>query len=149
MAGLDEMRWVAGADPLCQAAGCKLLEARVAIAQAEMIGRMGQRMEVDDVALWCGVGGHAFSGRDPGRQKVTVQQWDADSQEMKPVTVSACGEHARPVEIQTRPKPSLLPGRRKHADPVTDPDEARQQGYDPEYVAWLERKNGLAGSGDG
>lgn len=95
-------------------------------------------MEVDDVALWCGVGGHAFSARDPGRQRVTVQQWDEDSQETKPVTVSACGDHARPVQISTRPKAQL------NGAPVTDPEEARRRGYDPEYVAWLERKNGMS-----
>ena len=97
-------------------------------------------MDVDDVALWCGVGGHAFSARDPGRQRVTVQQWDEDSQETKPVTVSACGDHARPVQIATRPPAALS------ASEVTA-DEARRRGYDPEYVKWLERKNSIGEGG--
>lgn len=104
---LDDLRWVRHADGLCERAGCQLVEAREAMEAARKVGEVAQLMDVDDVALWCGVGGHAFSPMDPGRQRVTVQQWDEDSQEMKPVRVAACGDHARPVTIATRPPKAL------------------------------------------
>lgn len=135
---LHDLSWVRFADDVCQTSGCQLGRALEAMKTAAQIGEVAQRMEVDDVALWCGVGGHAFSARDPGRQRVTVQQWDEEAKETKPVTVSACGDHARPVSIATRPKTAIT------AQPaITTPEEARARGYDPEYVAWLERKNGL------
>lgn len=136
---LDDLRWVRSADGLCQQAGCQLGQALDALRLARQAGEMAQRMNVDDVALWCGVGGHAFSARDPGRQRVTVQQWDEDSQEVKPVAVSVCGDHARPVQITTRPKQAITTN-----GSVTDPAEARARGYDPDYVAWLEQQAAAA-----
>lgn len=133
MAAIEDMRFVPYASQVCQGTGCQLAKAHDAIAAAEQVGRMLQVIENEDVALWCGVGGHAFSSRDPGRQRVTVQQWDDEANQMRPVAASACGEHARPLQIQTRPK-ALTNG----DGSVTDPAEARRRGYDPSYVKWLE-----------
>lgn len=135
MAGIEDMRFVARATQVCQYQGCQFLAAQDALSVAQKIGRVAQMIEAEDLALWCGVGGHAFSSRDPGRQRVTVQQWDEEAQETKPVAASACGEHARPLQIQTRPK-ALTNG---HGS-VTDPAVAAARGYDPDYVAWLEQK---------
>lgn len=136
---LADLQWVRGADAACQTAGCQLPEAIRALAAAQQVGEVARRMEIDDVALWCGVGGHAFSGKDPGRQKVRVQQWDDEGQQLPDATVSACGEHARPVQAVTRPKPAALPA----PVSVTDPAEAQRRGYDPAYVKWLEQQNGI------
>lgn len=102
---------------------------------------MAQASWSEDVALWCGVGGHSFSQRDPGKQRVTVEQWDEDGQQMQPIAVAACGEHARPVQIATRPKAAINGG------PVTSPAEAARRGYDPDYVKWLESRTGI-GAGE-
>jgi hypothetical protein len=133
--GIEELRFVRSPSQVCELQGCQFLIAQQALATAQKMGRAAQMIEAEDVALWCGVGGHSFGQLDPGRQKVTVQQWDEESQEMKPVKVSACGEHARPVAIQTRPK-ALTNGNGS----VTDPAEAAKRGYDPAYVAWLEQQ---------
>lgn len=143
MAPIDQMRWVAYASAVCQGTGCQLAKAHDALAAAERVGRMLQMIENEDVALWCGVGGHAFSSRDPGRQRVTVQQWDEEANEMRPVAASACGEHARPLQIQTRPK-ALTNGNGS----VTDPAEAARRHYDPDYVAWLEKQAAAAADKD-
>lgn len=124
---------------VCARAGCQFAKAAAALEAAGKIGRMLQVIENEDVALWCGVGGHAFSSLDPGRQRVTVQQWDEDAQEERPRAASACGEHARPLKIQTRPK-AITNGNGS----VTDPGEAARRGYDPDYVAWLEQQQARA-----
>ena len=127
----DGWQWVQHPMPICRSQGCSyaqlLQTAREAVKMNEDL--------VSDVALWCGVGGHAFSPHDPGRQRVTVEQWDEDSQRMAPVTVAACGDHARPVQISTRPKAAL-----NGSGSVTDPGEAQRRGYDPDYVRWLEEQ---------
>ena len=114
------------AAPGCRDMGCQLAMAQALLDQAreKMEAMMDQ---YQDVALWCGVGGHAFSPLDPGRQRVTVQQWDEDAQETKPVQVAVCGDHARPVVLATRPKPALAAG---NGTRTVDAEEyARYQAY--------------------
>jgi hypothetical protein len=127
--------WVPGGHQVCQQQGCQIGRATDMMSTAAAVGKVAQMMEVEDVALWCGVGGHAFSGRDPGRQRVTVEQWDEDLNRMAPVSVSACGEHARPLALKTRPAAAI-----RNGESVTDPAEAHRRGYDPAYVAWLEQQ---------
>lgn len=131
---IEDRRWVLYASQVCQVQGCQFTRAVDALQSVQEVGKMAQASWSDDVALWCGVGGHSFSQRDPGKQRVTVEQWDEEGQEMRPVTVAACGEHARPVQITTRPKQAITNG------PVSvhDPAEATRRGYDPDYVKWLE-----------
>lgn len=134
-----DLAWIRNASQVCRVQECQHALAANAIAVAQRMGEAVRMIENEDIALWCGVGGHAFSSRDPGRQRVTVQQWDEEANEMRPVAASACGEHARPLQIQTRPK-AITNGNGS----VTDPGEARARGYDPDYVAWLEKQAAAA-----
>lgn len=58
-------------------------------------------------ALWCDSGGHAFSERDPGRQRITVQVLDDDGNEQEDFR-EFCGECADKAGLLkhrvTRPK---------------------------------------------
>lgn len=136
---MDDLRWVPGGHEVCRLQGCQIGRATDMMNAAAAVGKVAQRMEVDDVALWCGVGGHAFSSRDPGRQRVTLEQWDDEQNAMKPVTVSACADHARPVQLKTRPAAAI-----RNGEQITDPDEARRRGYDPGYVKYLEQQLGMS-----
>lgn len=89
----------------------------------------------DEVALWCSAGGHAMSALDPGQQRVTVDQWDEESQRMKPMRVRACGEHARPVVSTTRPKRELTRA------PVEDGKYLVDKETFDAYIKDLEAKN--------
>lgn len=88
----------------------------------------------DEVALWCSIGGHAFSALDPGQQRVTVDQWDEESQRMAPMRVRACGEHARPVVTTTRPKKELTQA------PVEDGKYLVDKESWERYIAALEKE---------
>lgn len=58
-------------------------------------------------ALWCDGGGHAFSERDPGRQRITIQVLDDDGIEQTDFR-EFCGPHAEAAGLTkprvTRPK---------------------------------------------
>lgn len=91
----------------------------------------------DEVALWCGVGAHAMSALDPGQQRVTVDQWDEDSQRLRPIRVRACGDHATPVVTNTRPKRQLTAAPVQDGKYLVDAEE-----YD-RYIQSLEKDNGI------
>jgi len=51
-------------------------------------------------ALWCDQGGHAFSERDPGRQRITVNTLDEDENEVQ-VAKDFCGACAAQSGLTT------------------------------------------------
>lgn len=104
------------ADYSCLTKGCQLRQALVTLGRA---AEMQQRAELmvttarrDNMsrALWCDSGGHAFSERDPGRQRVTVQVLDDDGTEHEDFR-EFCGECAEKAGLLrkrvTRPQAAL------------------------------------------
>lgn len=59
-------------------------------------------------ALWCDQGGHAFSERDPGRQRVNVNMLDDDGNEVE-MAKDLCGECAVAIGITTPRKTRSAP----------------------------------------
>ena len=55
-------------------------------------------------ALWCDQGGHAFSERDPGRQRVTVNTLDEETDREVTVAKDFCGECADRAGLNTKRK---------------------------------------------
>lgn len=45
-------------------------------------------------ALWCDNGGHAFSERDPGRQRISIAVLDEDTEKERLESRDFCGECA-------------------------------------------------------
>lgn len=87
--------WVGQAAPQCVVTGqCQLSRAQEMIASTQTVvaaaGRMKDTM-LENVALWCDVGGHAFSSRDPGRRKMKVTTYGDDGQETGEETQIGCG----------------------------------------------------------
>ena len=72
-------------------------------------------------ALWCDQGGHAFSERDPGRQRISVQVLDDDGVEQAESRdlCSQCAEQAGLLKKrQTRPAAAIPAPARPAADPA-------------------------------
>ena len=106
------------AAPGCQRDGCQLRATGAMVEAArQMIEEIG-RSKMSQ-ALWCDAGGHAFSERDPGRQRISVTVLDEETDSEKMETrdfCGACAEQAgllskrrtRPVEanaITSAPRP--------------------------------------------
>lgn len=53
-------------------------------------------------ALWCDPGGHAFSERDPGRQRITVNELDPETGEDVTDFRDYCGYHAEQAGLRRR-----------------------------------------------
>lgn len=62
------------------------------LEQARAIVEEGSRGSMS-AALWCDQGGHAFSERDPGRQRISVSTLDDDEREVN-LTKDFCGDCA-------------------------------------------------------
>lgn len=65
-------------------------------------------------ALWCDQGGHAFSERDPGRQRISVNTLDENENEVN-LTKDFCGDCAASAGLtqprRTRPTlPAVVDG---------------------------------------
>lgn len=101
------------ANPQCLNHGCQLQQALLAVGRAtEMQRRAEAALEAagrDNMsrAMWCDPGGHAFSERDPGRQRITIQVLDENGDEQTEFR-ELCGEHAVAAGLTkpsvTRPK---------------------------------------------
>lgn len=55
-------------------------------------------------ALWCDHGGHAFSERDPGRQRIKVDGIDPDTEEETVILKDFCGECAEKTGMTAKPR---------------------------------------------
>ncbi len=60
-------------------------------------------------ALWCDQGGHAFSERDPGRQRISVNTLDSETDAEIQVTKDFCGQCATQSGLTTprRTRPAI------------------------------------------
>ena len=87
-------------------------------------------------ALWCDEGQHAFSPRDKGKLELTVKGTDEDGNEITEAR-TACSRH--------------LPkfGTQNGGSTASKVQHAKDQGYDPEYVAWLEQRNQIGPGASG
>jgi hypothetical protein len=81
----------------------------VAASAVQVIHAMGRNSMSQ--ALWCDNGGHAFSERDPGRQRISVATIDPDTEREVMESRDFCGECAESTGI-TRPRKTRpqLPG---------------------------------------
>lgn len=91
----------------CLNYGCQLQKALAILRQASEMQARAQAMlesaERDNMsrALWCDSGGHAFSERDPGRQRITVEVLDED-ENVKEDFRQFCGECAEKAGLLKR-----------------------------------------------
>ena len=90
--------WVAQAAPACVVSGlCQLQQAQEMVASTRTIVAAAERIKetmLEGVALWCDLGGHAFSSRDPGRQVMKVQTFGEQGEETGEEQRQACGRCA-------------------------------------------------------
>lgn len=94
---------VFGAHPGCTQHGCQFGQGmQIATQAAEAVKAMGK--ESMSAALWCDQGGHAFSERDPGRQRITVDVIDEDTEIETKVTKDFCGGCAKDAGLTTARK---------------------------------------------
>lgn len=93
--------YVYGADPACAGGQCMIGSARAFLVQAQQAIEQTSRSSMS-VALWCDQGGHAFSERDPGRQRIKVNTLDDNEVEVE-VTKDFCGDCAAQAGL-TRPR---------------------------------------------
>jgi hypothetical protein len=96
---------------LCLSGGCQLGTAMNLLDQAREVLESRNHMSA---ALWCDQGGHAFSERDTGRQRITVNTLDEDEREVQ-VAKDFCGECAAKSGLtsprKTRPTlPAVVSG---------------------------------------
>lgn len=100
--------YVTRAEESCLASGCMLHTAAGVLGQAREVIRQNGRDGMSQ-ALWCDQSGHAFSERDPGRQRVKVNQIDEDGNEVE-IAKDLCGECAVRIGITApRKTRSALP----------------------------------------
>lgn len=78
----------------CGSTGCQMRKAVDTYAMAEQMIRNLTRSGMSQ-ALWCDQGGHAFSERDPGRQRISVTVLDDETEQEKQETRDFCGDCAR------------------------------------------------------
>jgi len=86
---------------LCRFDGCQLGRATAIISEAQTIIDGRNHMSQ---ALWCDQGGHAFSERDPGRQRITVNVIDEDTEAETQISKDFCGECAKVSGLTTARK---------------------------------------------
>lgn len=102
---------VEGASHVCRFDGCaigragQMLETARKIIEETGRGKMSQ-------AMWCDQGGHAFSERDPGRQRISVSTLDENENEVQ-VSKDFCGDCADKSGLsaprRTRPAAAAIP----------------------------------------
>jgi hypothetical protein len=112
--------YVAGAHQLCVNGRCQWRQATEILAQARQYVEQHTGRSSMSQAMWCDQGGHAFSERDPGRQRITVAVLDDDGAEQEE-TRDLCGDCAEQAGLlkkrQTRPAAAIPAPDRPHADP--------------------------------
>lgn len=74
-------------------------------------------------ALWCDATGHAFSERDPNRQRITVSTLNEETQEEEQESRDFCGECAEAAGLLKR--------------------KTRPDSYDPLKVKVMEKQLGI------
>ena len=103
-----------GAAPECVMGRCLYSQAKTMLDQVKMINtQLLQRNDRSRMsqALWCDSGGHAFSERDPGRQRISVNSLDEDTGQETSETRDFCGECAEKAGLlaKKRTRPAVLP----------------------------------------
>lgn len=99
--GFTGNKFVPHAHPECERSGCQFGKgAEIAAAAMSVIEQMGRKHMSQ--ALWCDNGGHAFSERDPGRQRISIAVIDEDTEQERMESRDFCGEHAVAAGLTTR-----------------------------------------------
>jgi hypothetical protein len=114
-------------DRHCLLNGCQLGRASEMAAEAKRMldQAISEKREAMSGALWCDLGGHAFSSRDKKRATYKVQTFDDDGNPAED-ELTACGPHAAERQATLKPRAAI------------------PQGADPEeYTRYLEWKAGL------
>lgn len=86
--------------------------------------------------IWCDVGGHPFSAADPERDFWTKPGNEYGQNQLQP-RMDVCGEHKNftvKMPNYTAPSASAIQGKMRNKQA----QEAKEKGYDPDYVKWLE-----------
>lgn len=99
--------YVTDADPTCKARGCQLYAAHNYLVQARQVIEQQGRSSMSQ-ALWCDQGGHAFSERDPGRQRISVTVLDDNGDEQQEAR-DLCGECAQLAGLLSKRKTKTVP----------------------------------------
>lgn len=94
---------------ICRYDGCQLHRTITIMAGATQLLTGRNHMSQ---ALWCDQGGHAFSERDPGRQRITVNIIDEDTEDETQVSKDFCGECAKSSGLTTarKTRPAIVNG---------------------------------------
>jgi hypothetical protein len=121
---------VFGAAPGCVRDRCQLKQAADVLEAARQIVENGRRTNMSQ-ALWCDQGGHAFSERDPGRQRISITVLDEETNQERGEARDFCGDCAQAAGLlsksRTRPGPAApaLP----RADPRKIADLETELGF--------------------
>ena len=101
--------YVERAAPICQNNACQFHQAQHVLDQARELIESRNHMSA---ALWCDQGGHAFSERDPGRQRITVNTLDQATEQEIQVSKDFCGDCAAKSGLSSprRTRPTLASG---------------------------------------
>lgn len=102
------------------------------------------------VSMWCDIDdsatnypnqiGHPFPSRDKKRRNMSFTDFNDDGSP-NVQRGDICGYHADR-------NPFFNPHAAKALEGQSKADQARAKGYDPEYVDWLEKKNGVVTDSD-
>lgn len=119
-----------------------LEQAETALAEAR---QERQKMaEMLNVALWCDVNDHPFSGKDKEKSSITMTRWDEDKQQDVADIVMSCGPCAAV-------NPLIQAARASHAPVPAAAIGAPADRYNAAYTARMEREElgarGAAGTG--
>jgi len=100
---------VLAATPACIRQGCQFSQASRVLDQAHHALTQETRYSMSQ-ALWCDQGGHAFSERDPGRQRIAVSVLNEETEQEERVTKDFCGECAKSAGLTTgrRTRPQAI-----------------------------------------
>lgn len=106
--------------PACSLAGtgrCQFTEAMNILTGAQELTALLTGRNQMSQALWCDSGGHAFSERDPGRQRIAITVLDEETGEERMESRDFCGECAAKAGLlaKRRTRPAAIPAK---ADPV-------------------------------
>lgn len=89
--------------PGCLRDGCQLRQASALLDSARQMIEETRRDKMSQ-ALWCDAGGHAFSERDLGRQRISVVVLDEATEEEKFESRDYCGDCAAKAGLLSKRK---------------------------------------------
>ncbi len=92
---------VYGAAPGCVQGRCQFSAAKTMIDQT-YAALLREGKDGMSQALWCDQGGHAFSERDPGRQRIAVETLNEDTGEEERISKDFCGQCAQASGLTTK-----------------------------------------------